>query len=314
MRKFNNILYVTSGIFDETEGLMQALKLAAVNRVELHILLVYPALPNKQKVYSSAYGRYLAEQLDMALKKTRETLSLENGVEQCRIMQEEVAVPPAIQVIRQVLRDGYDLVIKEAEPAESGKGFKSMDMTLLRRCPCAVWLARPTVRKQGKTHVAVAVDSECRELSEKALSLRLLELSRSMADTFSGSLSILSCWDYEYEQFLRYKAWANISEEEQAKNVREEEADHQKLLKALIDESGIGSNHQVYRMRGGPDNLIPEFVEKESVDILVMGTVARTGVLGFLIGNTAESILNKISCSLMALKPAGFVSPVKAFP
>lgn len=44
-----------------------------------------------------------------------------------------------------------------------------------------------------------------------------------------------------------------------------------------------------------------------------MGTVARTGIPGFIIGNTAENILQKIDCSLLALKPLGFVSPVKAY-
>jgi len=30
-----------------------------------------------------------------------------------------------------------------------------------------------------------------------------------------------------------------------------------------------------------------------------------------IIGNTAEAILEEIQCSVLALKPAGFVSPVK---
>lgn len=49
------------------------------------------------------------------------------------------------------------------------------------------------------------------------------------------------------------------------------------------------------------------------MDILVMGTVARTGIPGFIIGNTAENVFQKLSCSLMALKPQGFVSPMKAY-
>lgn len=44
-----------------------------------------------------------------------------------------------------------------------------------------------------------------------------------------------------------------------------------------------------------------------------MGTVARTGIPGFIIGNTAENTLREIRCSLLALKPNGFVSPVKAY-
>jgi len=41
-----------------------------------------------------------------------------------------------------------------------------------------------------------------------------------------------------------------------------------------------------------------------------MGTVARTGLPGLLIGNTAEKILNRVTASVLAVKPEGFVSPL----
>jgi len=42
-----------------------------------------------------------------------------------------------------------------------------------------------------------------------------------------------------------------------------------------------------------------------------MGTVCRTGVAGFFIGNTAEMVVQEIDCSVLAIKPDGFVTPVK---
>jgi nucleotide-binding universal stress UspA family protein len=47
------------------------------------------------------------------------------------------------------------------------------------------------------------------------------------------------------------------------------------------------------------------------MDLIVMGTVARTGLGGLLIGNTAESVLQRVDCSVLAVKPEGFVSPVR---
>jgi nucleotide-binding universal stress UspA family protein len=41
-----------------------------------------------------------------------------------------------------------------------------------------------------------------------------------------------------------------------------------------------------------------------------MGTVARTGISGFVMGNTAETILSQIDCSVLAIKPPGFETPV----
>jgi nucleotide-binding universal stress UspA family protein len=49
----------------------------------------------------------------------------------------------------------------------------------------------------------------------------------------------------------------------------------------------------------------------EGVDVLVMGTVARGGIPGMLIGNTAERVLRKLPCSVLTVKPDGFESPVR---
>ena len=42
-----------------------------------------------------------------------------------------------------------------------------------------------------------------------------------------------------------------------------------------------------------------------------LGTVCRTGMAGFFIGNTAEEILQKVDCSVLTVKPDAFVTPVK---
>ena len=55
---------------------------------------------------------------------------------------------------------------------------------------------------------------------------------------------------------------------------------------------------------------IPALIRELRADLVVMGTVARTGISGLLMGNTAEMILTQIDCSVLAAKPRGFVSPV----
>lgn len=82
----------------------------------------------------------------------------------------------------------------------------------------------------------------------------------------------------------------------------------------MIQESKIAGKNKVHHVRGTPDRIIPQYVADENIDVLVMGTVARTGIPGFIIGNTAENIVQKLGCSLLALKPNGFVSPVRAYP
>lgn len=56
--------------------------------------------------------------------------------------------------------------------------------------------------------------------------------------------------------------------------------------------------------------LIEPYRKRIEADLVVMGTVARTGIPGFIMGNTAETVLNPIDCSVLAIKPPGFVTPV----
>ncbi len=57
--------------------------------------------------------------------------------------------------------------------------------------------------------------------------------------------------------------------------------------------------------------MIPNFAKDHDVDLVVMGTLGRLSDRGVFIGDTAERILNRLECSVLALKPAGFVSPVQ---
>jgi nucleotide-binding universal stress UspA family protein len=64
--------------------------------------------------------------------------------------------------------------------------------------------------------------------------------------------------------------------------------------------------------RGAVRPVIAEQVSALNADILIMGTIARTGVPGFIIGNTAEDILNSVDCPVVTVKPPGYVSPIQA--
>ncbi len=41
-------------------------------------------------------------------------------------------------------------------------------------------------------------------------------------------------------------------------------------------------------------------------DLVVMDTIVRTGIIGFLIGNTAEPILDQAERSVQSIKPVSF--------
>ena len=68
---------------------------------------------------------------------------------------------------------------------------------------------------------------------------------------------------------------------------------------------------KAHLLKGDPGDVIPALAQKKRVELIVMGTVARTGIPGFFIGNTAEKTLAAVDCSVLAVKPKAFSTPVE---
>jgi nucleotide-binding universal stress UspA family protein len=87
---------------------------------------------------------------------------------------------------------------------------------------------------------------------------------------------------------------------------------HERRILELVEKHAQEvTRKRIKIQRGTAGNLIPKIVKEKEIELLVMGTVGRAGISGLLIGNTAEMTLNKVNCSVLAVKPDGFVSPVK---
>jgi universal stress protein E len=314
MHRFNNILFVSHGVEDQTEALKQAFSLARNNKAELKVLIICPELPKKMAAYESKYEAYLVQQLEASITATCDAIKV-SATEVPIEVEVDSGGTPAIHIVRHVLKRSFDLVIKEAERKEDGKGFMATDLELLRKCPCPVWLTRPIRNHRKEIRTAVAIDPESMAPEGRSLSIRLLQLANSLAASCSGALDIISCWHFEHEDYLRSDAsvWVRVPASELDQMVEEREKEHRMALEALISESAIaGAEHRIHHVKGMPAHAIPDFVDQNYIDILVMGTVARTGIQSLVIGNTAENILQKLGCSLLALKPNGFKSPVRA--
>jgi nucleotide-binding universal stress UspA family protein len=70
------------------------------------------------------------------------------------------------------------------------------------------------------------------------------------------------------------------------------------------------SGRSTQHIKGLAGDVIKGYAAENGIDTIVMGTVGRTGISGLFIGNTAEAILSGVNCSVIAVKPPGFVSPV----
>lgn len=230
---------------------------------------------------------------------------------------------PFLEIIRDVLRNGRDLVIKCPESLDWLDRFLAGDdMHLLRKCPCPVWLVKPeTSPSYQRILAAVDVDDSYppEELkTRQALNGTVMELAGSMAVSEFAELHVVHAWHAFAESSLRHSAFMSQPEDEVNAYVEEVQRHHAQRLDELMRETDakLGSDAmeylkpQLHLLKGSARQEIPALAKRLRVDCIVMGTVARTGVRGFFIGNTAETILEQIDCSVLAIKPPRFVTPV----
>ena len=225
-----------------------------------------------------------------------------------------------IEVIRYVQREEIDLVIKEVEEDKrlAAMFFGSTDLRLLRKCPCPVWLVNPEAApKRPKILAAVELEAIGDEGQLNALNQQIIEISSSLAFQEGSELHIVNAWivfeggrlakklSKQYREDIA--AWVN----EQKVSITKAQTDFRKLFDEQMQQRGLQDLTYTFHFPEGiAEEVIVDLAERLDIDLVVMGTVARTDLAGLLVGNTSEVILSKINCSVLAIKPPGFVSPV----
>lgn len=229
---------------------------------------------------------------------------------------------PFLETIREVLRNEHDLLIKPYKSSSwLGRLFDSNDMNLLRECPCPVWMVRPDIMG-AFDNILASVDIndgyiEDQVNTQQQLNKHILDLASSIALAEFAELHIVSVWNAPGESLIA-TSMSSTSTDRIAEYVDDTRQHCEINFDTLIRQSINSLGDKVvkylklhkYLLKGEPLKEIPALAERAEVDLVVMGTVARTGIAGLFMGNTAETILNRLDCSVIALKPPGFVSPV----
>lgn len=218
---------------------------------------------------------------------------------------------PFLEIIREVLRNGHDLVMIAAE----GEGgfrqmlFGSTTMHLMRKCPCPVWVFKPDQSKHI-TRILAAIDPTPDDETRNALNTKIMELATSLARSEGSELIVIHAWTAYGETMLSGRA--GVPQHQIDEMVRETRTAHQRRLVTFLRKYPLENlRHRVYLLKGNPGRLIPALAKALNIELIVMGTVCRTGVAGLLIGNTSEQVLNQVNCSVLTIKPEGFITPVR---
>ena len=212
-----------------------------------------------------------------------------------------------LELVRQALRERHDLVLIGTRDRRGLEWmlFGSTAVKVLRRCPCPVWVVKPGGEPSP---LKILVTSGLDPASEEGL-----RLAAGIAQVSPTVVHLLHVVDFPLDRH-----WATSLPDAREKAYRCRVRVHAvKEIEAQIDRAGarrLSPPVQVHLMDEIgilADEGILLFLKKEPMDLIVMGTIGRGGLAGVMIGNTAERLLPQLSCSLLAVKPKDFVSPVK---
>ena len=313
MKRFKNILLYLKEPRRDNAAVFRAANLAANNSGILKVVSCIDQPPKHLISRLSSDFKVDVESLIRNEKITRLN-RIKSRYEKLVPVETKLLTGTAfIEIVKELLRANHDLLIIEAE---NEKGIRkellgSNELHLLRKCPCPVWVIKPS-EKDEFGRILVAIDPSSINEETKKLNQKLLELSTSLAKIESAEHHVIHCWRAYGEPMLRGPRYGG-SPKDVDDYVR-------KMGKLARDNVGnclrpfninVESDF-VHLIHDDPEWGIVDFIARNDIDLIVMGTLGRTGIKGFLIGNAAEKIVSGIRCSLLAVKPDGFVSPITA--
>ncbi|MFT5091360.1 MAG: universal stress protein E [Porticoccaceae bacterium] len=296
MKRFQSILCCVNDPDQPDPALHRAVALAKSNGAELTLAAAdHSGLHFWQ---SESLQRAIAtrriEQLDELARRLREpgldvSTTVLNG-------------NPAASIIEEVTNVGHDLVLKtsRAESLATRLFFGETAIRLMRRCPCPVWILQP---QHSELHrILAAVDADATDAPHVALNRQVVEMAASLAESEQCELQLA----YVIPEF-RDSALVPRDYREQLNDMRRDAiVETTSAVTELLTATGVKlPAKRIHQVSGVPGEALSLFAKREHVDLIVMGTITRPGLDDFVIGNTAETVLHSVECSVLAVKPAG---------
>ncbi len=309
MKRFNNILICGHPDQVDVKLLEHAADIANHNQANVKVIHVVTDYPKNVRNWwnvrnpGKLRNKIIREREDFldGLVESLKKFGVEN------VTRELHWGEPLVEVANEVIHNHHDLVMVVSK--HSGKvsystfGYSSMD--LLRQCPIPIWVAQKKVKKRVHRIVA-ALGGSGGEIKIEDTNAKILEYAAAVAEAEKSQVHIVHAMPlYGSKSRKKHRdEWLGADLVAYIDNVRSQVKQH---CNEYLAEHGISlSDDQLHLLIGMPTDVIPEFVESNHADLVVMASVARTGIPGLVVGNASEKVLPKIGCPLLIVKSDQF--------
>lgn len=213
---------------------------------------------------------------------------------------------PFEAIIERVIQENYDLVIKGTHQHDKFKSvvFTPTDWHILRKCPCPVLLVKEHEwPRNGNILAAVNVGSD--EAEHHSLNIKITKEAKQLAHLIQGNVHLVNSFPGTPVNIAIEIPEFNSTEYNDTMRKHHEQA---MIAHANKFDISVANTHVE---EGLPETVIEQVAIKIDAELVVLGTVGRTGISAALIGNTAEHVIDQLNCDVLALKPDGYVSPLQ---
>lgn len=206
-------------------------------------------------------------------------------------------------ITREASKWDASLVIRYMKGARSKyKGsFGSTARSLMRYCPSPILLVgdKPV---DVTPRVLACIDAEHDDNENRSIIRATRLVSRDPERTFA-----VYCWELYGEDMMKKQMNENAFDD----SLEFGEQIYTKLQTEFLERHEVDCFNQGLRLRHGhPTKVIPNFCKQEKINVVVMCSASLNHPLKRYFGTTIESVLDDLPCSLLVVKPIGFVSPV----
>lgn len=303
---FNKILFIASKsiLVMDDPAFNFCIRMAKKNNSHIEVLLVIDEtdIPG-YGVFSEEKSKYITDEVITGSYKR-----LEIQLPDTKILSTGVKVRFGInfiEIIKESIEGNYDLIIKSQDSAFNS--LHSIDLHLLRKTQVPLWI----VRNQGavaSNTVAAAIDLDLEQDDDTGtINDSVISLAKSLAISLGWRVKVVSCWKVNGEDSFRNIPFFKLNNIELSEIMSLEENKYKELMKNFL------AKHNLYEyslLRGETAESISNFINLTQPNVLVMGTFSRTGIKGYLIGNTAEDVMLSVNGSIATIKLPEFISPV----
>lgn len=319
--RFTNILCVLHDTHVQDPLIAQAVHIARVHQASLTVMLSLDTLPPNAQMVMQSF-EYLESQSTMAQSaQTWLDSKLARWADDIPIKGVVAVGELFLEVIKFTVQNNIDLVIKRNQHGLLNTLTGSDDRHMLRKCPCPVWIMQHEKEKNYK-HIVAAVDVNyhypAHEIAiRKQLALDILNYSAHIAVLENAQLHVVHVYDSVPENILRsgfISVDENALQQDRQAIHQEREAEILRLLGVLQLDIGEEQYNKItpciHLVQGYPRREIAKASKQCQANVVVMGTLSRLGVPGYIMGGTAEETIVQLDCGIIGLKPEGFVTPV----